>query len=160
MKRSQWRQIGGDVNPGTYGATIARFDGKAVEIMQIQPVRSYVGDREGLEVGFPFWSKEAYYDPEDLDPTSPDMQDVMRSCDIKPEDLPKKESDRLLYLAEAAISYGYRSDEGPCGWAKDILEDARVSWWGPARARGWRYLADEDREFRALQREAKERDNR
>ena len=50
---------------------------------------------------------------------------------------------------------GYAAEEGPGGWAKDVLGLRMVYWWGSKRAQGWRYLADEDREFRALQREQK-----
>ena len=54
-----WEQIGGDMSPGTYGGTIATGDGQTIELIKIQPVREYVGDKEAAEVGFPFWTREA-----------------------------------------------------------------------------------------------------
>ena len=38
--------------------TIARStrSGDAIELLQIQPVREYIGDKEAAEVGFPFWT--------------------------------------------------------------------------------------------------------
>ena len=41
-----WEQIGGDMDPGTYGGTIATGDGRAIELIKIQPVREHVGDSE------------------------------------------------------------------------------------------------------------------
>ena len=38
-----WEQIGGDMDPGTYGGTIATGDGHTIELIKIQPVREYVG---------------------------------------------------------------------------------------------------------------------
>jgi hypothetical protein len=37
-----WVQIGGDMDPGTYGGTIAQADGTYIDIRQIQPVREYL----------------------------------------------------------------------------------------------------------------------
>ena len=154
-KRDQWRQIGGDMNPSQHGAVIARFDGNAVDIFEIQPVRSYVGDGSALEVGFPFWSRVAYYDGIELDPTNPEVRNIFESQGFDASDLPDDPDDRCLMLAECLLRHGYRTDEGDAGWAKDVLGDRRVLWWAETRPRGWRYLADEDQEFRALQRESK-----
>lgn len=151
-KPGQYRQIGGDMNPSQHGAVVARFDGDAVDIFEIQPVRAYIGDREALEVGFPFWSKEAYYDPADLDPARDDVRSALQCCGLALDDVP--EEHRAFAIAECLLRYG-RADEGPAGWAKDVLGDKRVLWWGTKRPRGWRYLADEDQEFRRLQREAR-----
>jgi hypothetical protein len=152
-KPDQYRQIGGDMNPSQHGAIVARFDGDAVDIFEIEPVRAYVGDRDALQVGFPFWSREAYYDPEDLDPARTEVQRALESHGLNLDDIPKEH--RALTIAECLLRYGSGVDQGPGGWAKDVLGDKRVLWWGTKRPRGWRYLADEDREFRALQREAR-----
>lgn len=143
-----WTQVVGDVSPGAYGAVLARLDGDAIELLEIQPVREFVGDREALDVGFPFWSREARYEPSDLDPGSPDVQSAARSCGIRADASP-------LEIAIAMFAYGELAGEGPCGWASDVFPaPQRCRWWRARRPHGWRYLADEDREFRALLREA------
>ena len=150
IKPSTWRQIGGDVNPGAHGATIARYEGDAIEIREIQPVRSLVGDDEALEVGFPFWTRAAYYQPEDLALDNPQVQAALRYCGQEPDCVPPD----LLLLAECCLAYGHLAEEGPAGWAKDVVP-GRVKWWTSVRPCGWRWLAEEDRDFRALLREAK-----
>lgn len=142
-----WRQIGGDMNPSQHGAVIARYDGDAIEIQEIQPVRSFVGDKEALDVGFPFWSRIGYYWPEDLDPSNKDVKSALRSWDLEPSTVP--EEHRGLAIAEALLSYS--SDEGPSGWAKDVLGDKQVVWWSSPEPKGWEYLSDEDDEFLELQ---------
>lgn len=146
MKRSEWRQIGGDMNPGKHGGTIARFDGDAVEIREIQPVREFVGDEEAKEVGFPFWTKEGYYDEGDLDPSKKDVQQAMKSYGFDIEDLPKDKESRLLVLAECMLSYGVGADEGPAGWSEDVVPD-RVHW-ASGEVAGSEYLEDEDEDFK------------
>jgi hypothetical protein len=149
-----WQQIGGDMNPGTYGGTIAKADGRAIEIRKIQPVREYVGDREAVEVGFPFWSREGYFDANDLRLDQEDVQSALRSMDLtKDKLLELKPTSRAMAIAEALLDYG-RGDEGPAGWAKDVVP-GKVAWWGSKRPQGWRYLEEEDREFRQLLRENK-----
>jgi len=145
-----WRQVDGDMNPGTYGATIARADGSTIELLQIQPTREYVGDREAVEVGFPFWSKEATYDLSDLT----DYDSALQSSGLTESELETmKPDDRALAISIALFDHGDRVEEGPAGWAKDVLGDRRVRWWGlgeGGKPKGWRYLEEEDREFRAL----------
>ena len=51
-------------------------------------------------------------------------------------------------LAEMLLSYGV-SDEGPAGWAADVVPDD-VQWWGSKRPEGASYLSDEDEEFREM----------
>ena len=148
-----WVQIGGDMDPGTYGGTIATANGQTIEIRKIQPVREYVGDSEALEVGFPFWTKDGYFDLADLRLDREDVQSAREYVgltdeimeDIKPET-------RAMAIAEALLDYGH-GDEGPSGWAKDVCPD-RVRW-NSGKVQGWRYLADEDVEFRRLLRENK-----
>lgn len=149
-----WQQIGGDMNPGKYGGTIAKADGSAIEIREIQPVREYVGDREAVEVGFPFWSKEGYFDASDLDFNNKDVQSALNSWGLtKDKLLELKPASRAMVIAEALLGYG-RGDEGPAGWAKDVVPGP-VKWWGSKRAQGWRFLEDEDKEFRQMLRENK-----
>ena len=157
IKRTSWRQIGGDMDPSQHGGTIARFEGDAVEIIQIQPVRYYIGGDDEAISGldpFPFWSKTGWYDPEDLALESEGVQSAMSYIGLTVEDLPEEPDQRALCLAEACLSAGYLSDEGEGGWAKDVLGSRRVKWWGSKGFAGWRYLADEDQEFRALVRES------
>lgn len=147
MNRSTWRQIGGDMNPGAYGGIIARFDRNAVEVREIQPVLEHESIESAQEIGFPFWTREAYYDVEDLDPSSnPDIRSAMRNCGLTEEMLEDLTSDqRLFALAECALQVGLRVEEGPSGWAKDVVPK-RVHWWSGEVA-GPKYLADEDEEF-------------
>lgn len=148
-----WEQIGGDVSPGAYGGTLARSDGNALELLKIQPVREHVGDKEAMEVGFPFWTREAYFDLDDLDPSRKNVQSALRSIGM---DLGTLEDEftptqRAIVIAEALLDYG-EGDEGPHGYSKDILS-GKVKWSG-GQVAGPEYLADEDEEFRALFKEA------
>jgi len=152
-RREAWRQISGDMDPGSYGGIIARFDGDSVELIEIQPIREYC--ESALHEGhpYPFWSKEARYTPDDLE-LQGDVLCALDSWGISPDDLPTDRDDKMLVIAEACMRYGHWTEEGPSGWAKDILGDHRVYWWGSKGAQGWRYLADEDREVRQILREA------
>jgi hypothetical protein len=142
-----WEQIGGDMDPGAHGGTIARSDHGSLELLKIQPVREYVGDQEAAEVGFPFWTLEAYYDLNDLDPNNKDVQSALDSIGMSLDTL---ESDftptqRALVIAEALLDWG-RGDEGESGWAKDVVPE-QVKWWS-GKIAGAEYLEDEDDEFR------------
>ena len=148
-----WMQVGGDMDPGTYGGTIATADGRAIEMIKIQPVREYIGDREAADVGHPFWTKEAYFDLDDLSLDNKDVKSARESSGLNDEILQSlKPESRAMAIAEALMDYG-RGDEGEAGWAKDVIGSRMVKWWGSKRAQGWRYLADEDVEFRRLMRE-------
>lgn len=156
MRSFPWTQVGGDMDPGSYGGTIARCDGNAIELINIQPVREYAGDAEALEVGFPFWSRKAYYDASDLDVSRDEVQQALKCCGLDLAEI--GEEWQAIAIACALLDYGTGVDEGPAGWARDVIGDRRVRWMARdgRRATGWRYLADEDAEFRALQREAKQ----
>lgn len=152
-----WVQVGGDMDPGTHGGVIARADGHSIEIREIQPVREFVGDDEALEVGFPFWSKDGHYDLDDLSLSDENVQSAMRSHDMTLEGLRElKPESRAMAIAEMLLMHGSGSDEGPSGWAKDVVP-GKVKWWGSKNPAGWRYIADEDVEFKQLQREARRR---
>lgn len=147
-----WEQIGGDVSPGAHGGLIATADGKHIELLEIQPVREYVGDKEAAEVGFPFWTKEAWFELEDLDPKNEDVKSALNSSGFDEgeqrdwfveEATPEQ---RAMVIAEALLRYG-RGDEGPSGWSSD-LPDHEVKWWGNKVATLPEYLADEDDEFK------------
>jgi hypothetical protein len=141
-----WEQIGGDMNPGAYGGLLARSDGSSLELLEIQPVREYVGDGEAADVGFPFWTKEAWFDLDDLDPSKKEVQKALDTVGLEDHDLEEMSpTQRALAIAEALIHYG-RGDEGSSGWSKDVVPD-RVKWWGGTVA-GSEYLADEDDDFR------------
>jgi len=154
-----WEQIGGDMNPATYGGTIARSDGDALELLKIQPVREYIGEREAAEVGFPFWTREAYFDLDDLNPEHEDVQSALQfigmSLDELGEDPEGRKAagergytpqQRALIIAEALLDYG-RGDEGPAGWSSDIYADDDVKWWGGGVQTIGDALAEEDDEF-------------
>lgn len=144
-----WKQIGGDSDPAKYGGTIAKSDGDAIELLKIQPVREYVGDAEAADVGFPFWTREAYYTLEDLDPENEDVKDALRSIGM---DLETLEADfdpaqRALVIAEALLDYGV-ADEGPAGWSSDIYGDSEVKWWRGGVETLADRLHEEDEDFR------------
>jgi hypothetical protein len=147
-----WHQIGGDMTPEKHGGLIAKRDGTSIELIEIQPVREYVGESEAKDVGFPFWSKTAYYDARELDPERGEVRTALRSMDIKFDDIAGPNQD--MAIAEALMRYGYQVEEGPGGWAKDVLGKRKVIWWASGKkAIGWKYLADEDREFKRLMKE-------
>lgn len=141
----RWKQIGGDVIPGAHGGIIARTDGEAIEIREIQPVREFVGDGEAREVGFPFWSREAYFDSSDLSLDSDEVQSALESIGMSDEQLEQEKPEvRALIIAEALLRYG-SSEEGPGGWAEDVVPD-EVEWW-TGKVAGPEYFADEDEDF-------------
>ena len=141
-----WMQIGGDMDPGSYGGLIARADGDQIELVEIQPVREYVGDGEAAEVGFPFWTKEAWYDASDLSPSRKAVREALQSMDI---DLSEVDDDKkAIVIAEALMRYGVGSEEADSGWAADIVQFP-VKWWGSdTRQTFQEYCGDEDGNFR------------
>jgi hypothetical protein len=145
--KPNWEQIGGDMNPGTYGGLIASSDGRAIELRQIQPVREYVGDSEAEDVGFPFWSKDGYYTLDDLSLDNDDVQSALDYIGIDDDEFVEKftPTQRAMAIAEALLQYGSGADEGPGGWAEDVVPD-KVKWWGGTG--GPEYLADEEDDFR------------
>lgn len=141
-----WEQIDGDMDPGAHGGTIARGDGYGLDLLKIQPVREYVRDREAAEVGYPFWTREASFTADDLDPSKKEVRSAMESVGLDDEALKGMEPTvRALALASAMLDYGY-ADEGPHGWSADIIHQP-VKWWN-GKVEGAEYLADEDEEFR------------
>jgi len=147
-----WEQISGDMDPGTYGGTIATGDGDHLELIEIQPVREHVGDDEAADVGFPFWTKEAWFDLADLDPTNDDVKSALRSAGFSEGDQQiwfEEEAtpeQRAIVIAEALLGWG-RGDEGPAGWSGDINIPEKVKW-SSGKVAGAEYLADEDDAFR------------
>jgi hypothetical protein len=143
-----WEQIGGDMSPDKYGGTIASGDGHTLELIKIQPVREYVGDKEAKDVGFPFWTKVASFDASDLDPRNKDVQGALDSIGMSLETLESEYTpeQRAIVLAEAMLDYGH-ADEGPAGWSGDIDIPDQVKWSYRNEIAGSEYLADEDDEF-------------
>lgn len=143
---SMWTQIGGDMDPAKYGGTIARSDGGALELLKIQPVREYVGDDEAREVGFPFWTREGWYDVEDLKRgMSGALQFIgMDEGTLEAEYTPTQ---RALVIAEALMDYG-QAEEGPSGWSSDIYADEEVKWQDGRTETIEDRLSEEDAEFR------------
>jgi hypothetical protein len=143
-----WEQIGGDMDPGTYGGTIATGDGDRLELIKIQPVREYVGDKEAKDVGFPFWTRTAWFDAADLDPKNADVRSALNFINMSLETLEEDFSPerRAIVIADALLDYG-RADEGESGWSSDIGIPDKVKWSGGGVA-GPEYLADEDEAFR------------
>jgi hypothetical protein len=141
-----WEQINGDRDPGAYGGTIATGDGDHLELIKIQPVREYVGDGEAKDVGFPFWTRTAYFDLADLDPNSDDVKGAMSYVGLDLDALDEMKPEyRAVALADALLDYG-RADEGPSGWSADIGIPEKVKW-SSGEVAGSEYLADEDDAF-------------
>jgi hypothetical protein len=154
-----WEQIGGDMNLAQYGGTIARSDGDSLELLKIQPVREYVGAGEAAEVGFPFWTREGYYDLDDLNPEREDVKGALQFIGMTLDELGEEPGgrkaagergytpqQRALIIAEALVDYGV-ADEGPAGWSDNIYPDAEVKdYHGDVTTLG-ALLAEEDDEF-------------
>ncbi len=142
-----WEQIDGDMDPGAHGGTIATADGDRIELLNIQPVREYVGDDEAREVGFPFWTREASYDASDLDPSNGDVKSAMRTVGLDAGTLRDLTPEyRALAIATALLDYGHGAEEGPSGWSEDVIHQP-VKWLSGEVA-GAEYLADEDEAYR------------
>lgn len=135
-----WRQVCGDMDPARYGAVIARLDGDAIEMREIQPTWEYVGKKEAAEVGFPYWSKEGWYDPSDLAIVRKDVASALECCDVEDASDP-------LQVALACLQSGYKTDSGPSGWAEDVVPE-RVVWWAGDEPSGPESFADDESEFR------------
>lgn len=147
-----WEQIGGDMDLSGVGGIIATADGDHIELLEIQPVREYVGDGEAADVGFPFWTKEAWFDLSDLDPKNEEVQSALASLGFDSGDQKRwfeeeaTPTQRAMVIAEALLRYG-RGDEGPAGWSED-LPDYEVKVWGNKVVSLQDYLSDEDESFR------------
>lgn len=150
-KMPMWKQISGDVDAGGSGALLARSDGDALELLEIQPVREYVGDKEAAEIGFPFWTKEAYFDLEDLDPKDKEVKSALTTSGFYDGDQriwfeeEATPEERALAIAEALLRYG-RGEEGNSGWAENVVPD-KVEWYNGEIA-GPEHIADADESFR------------
>jgi hypothetical protein len=147
----QWEQIDGDMSPGAYGGTIARTDtsslGKQIELLKIQPVREHVGDKDAVEVGFPFWTREASYTIEDLT-SEENIKNVFSFIGMDHDQFEElTPTQRALTVASALMDYGTNVDEGPAGWSSD-LPNFEVKWSSGETANLRKYLEDEDDEFK------------
>jgi hypothetical protein len=142
-----WEQIGGDMDPSTNGGVIATADGHSIKLIEIQPVRASLPDMDAKEVGFPFWTKEAYFDADDLDPSNEDVDSALNSIGMSLETLEADftPTQRAMVIAEALLGWG-RYDEGPAGWSGDIDIPEKVKWMS-GKIAGPEYLADEDDQF-------------
>lgn len=138
----QWRQIGGDMDPATYGCVLARTDGIAIDVLEIQPVLEYVSKSEARDLGFPFWSREATYWIADLR-SEPRFTDAYRSSEVDPQ------TDSDVALVDALIRYGVDVEESVSGWARDVFP-SRAHYWCRAGKRpvSGAYFASADAEFR------------
>jgi hypothetical protein len=146
-KMPMWEQVGGDMNPGAHGAILARSDGGSLEMLEIQPVRDNVGDDEARDVGFPFWTREASYDLDDLSTDRKEVQDALESIDMELDTLRDEftPTQRAMVIAQALFGYGAGADEGQAGWSDDVVPD-EVKWM-EGKVAGPEYLADDDDEF-------------
>lgn len=130
-----------DFGASVLGGQVTFYDVKPEDMEAL-----VVGDAEAKEVGFPFWTRVAYFDAADLDPTRDEVRSALDSIDVDDyalEDLEPEQ--RALTIASALLDYG-RADEGPAGWSGDIGIPAHVKW-SNGEVGGPEYLADEDEAF-------------
>lgn len=141
-----WEQVDGDMNPGRYGGTIARCDGSSIELLKFQPTREYVGDGEAADVGFPFWTREACFDLDDLNVDRDEVKSALNCVGLEAETLDAlAPQQRAIAIACALLDYGV-ADEGPAGWAADVIP-GEVKW-NCGKVAGPEYFVDEDDDFR------------
>ena len=158
MPDFDWEQIDGDVNLPQHGGIIARCQGGQIYLVEIQPVRGYVGDGEAKDVGFPFWTKKASYDADDLSPSKKEVRAALQSSDVDLDEVDPEELAKVI--AVACMRHGHGSEEGDGGWAGDKRpsEEGRANLLGSRKVR-WGYVGvgrktfeeeagDEDDEFR------------
>jgi hypothetical protein len=138
----KWRQVGGDQDPGRYGCVLARAGGDAIELLEIQPVREHTSKGEAAEVGYPFWSREAYYSPADL--VEAECQDAIRCAGLESEGPISP-----LEIALAKLAWGEGAEDGPAGWAREVFPE-KAYYWCNKRPLSGAAFADEDREFRLI----------
>lgn len=140
-----WEQIDGDSNLPQYGGIIARCEGGQIDLVEIQPVREYVGDGEAAEVGYPFWTKEASFDADSLDPGNHEVQKALQSMDIDLEEIDDEQLARVI--AVALMRYGH-AEEGDGGWAGDKQpgEEGRANLLGSRKVR-WSYAGSKRTTF-------------
>ena len=146
-----WKQIDGDMDPCSYGGTIARADGTYIELIKIQPTREYVGDDEAKEVGFPFWTREASYDLDDLSLGSKEVQGALSFVGLKDDPTALEDATpdvRALMIATALMDYGHKVDEAEAGFSNAIIQFP-VKWWSGDKPQTFEeFCGDEDDEFR------------
>jgi len=147
FRKGVWYQVGGDTNGLTYGCTLAMFDGDYIHVREIQPACEYVGEREGADVGYPFWTREASYDLTDIRRILGTRNDRgWAPLDYVGLDIPadaRLTRDVRVTVACAALDYGYMAEEGPAGWSADVLpRRLGRDWHTPTRADG--HEADRD----------------
>jgi hypothetical protein len=141
-----YKQVSGDVNPAQYGATLLRWEGDEIEIVQIQPVRNYLSDSEAVEIGFPFWKREARYSKQDLNGVEA-LNAVNSAC----LDLSEIDSMTARYeaVAVACMEHGWKVEEEAGGFARDVFPP-KARYWCNKRPLSGAAFADEDSEYRKL----------
>lgn len=131
---NQWVQVSGDMTPEDHGGTIARLSEFGnVDVREIQPVRSYVGEGEALDVGYPFWSRATEIEVRYLTLANPVTRDLVRRAGWIDEgvfhgaDLLNRAS--ILYDIEEETPWP--SEEGPAGWSPTVLptRPELIRWW-------------------------------
>jgi len=145
MPDFDWEQIDGDVNLPQYGGIIARCEDGQIDLVEIQPVREYVGDGEAKDVGFPFWTKEAAFDADGLDPSNNEVRKALESSDVDLDDMEPEH--RARAIAVALMRYGH-AEESDGGWAGDKKpgEEGRANLLGSRKVR-WGYAGLERKTF-------------
>ena len=150
-RRNVWYQIGGDMNPMDYSGTFARIDGDRIDVLHIDSTIDSVGEGEALDVGYPYWTKEACSDDADLRAFLADKY-VRSSMDLPEEwtaDMPFTRALRFG-IASEAMSCGWHTDEGRAGFGVDVAPRRATYWYGRKGMKAWRAA---DSEFRRLLRE-------
>lgn len=60
------KQVGGDINPARYGGSFFQVSGDDVEVLILQPVVEYVGEKEAADLAHPYWVKTVTVSREDV----------------------------------------------------------------------------------------------
>lgn len=131
IKRTTWRQVDGDTDPGQYGGTIARFVDDTIELIEFQPLLAFLSEREVFENHeYPFWTTSGEYLLSDLRLDNPELKRALSfsgldDCENLAEDLGLEHLQ--IVIACALVQARYQTEEGPSGWAADVCPK-RVQW--------------------------------
>lgn len=145
-------QCAGDMNPAGYGGTFYRVTdcGTAIELIEIQPVIEYIGEREARELDGAFWVKTTYVDGDDFNRLIGDPG--FRSyCGLNSVNVPLDSAPGVASICAADSGYGL------LGWDQEGnmsgADVARLWWLRGMDGKTLRPdLIDADREFRANKR--------
>lgn len=120
-----WKQVGGDVNPKTHGAVLARVDDSGVEVVRIEP------DDEDAE-NKSYYVTSGYFHKSDLEWGGQAKPEEMAGA----MDFDEKEWAETDLANKGAIAIQYHGagwsgqDEHVVGWARALpAKSNQIDWW-------------------------------